>query len=440
MSNENSREVVRVLFVDDEENIIRSLRRLFMDENFEALTALGGERGLEIVNNTKNIGLIVSDQRMPGITGVEFLEKARKIAPDAFRIVLTGYADVQAAMGAINRGGVFRYITKPWDDDELIRVVKETVGLYSMKLENARMQAVIKQQNQQLEEWNSQLESKVQEQTTDIKRKNIQLKLLNQQLQRNFDSSITAFSNLLELRDQTVRNHSNRVAEVAVLVAKQFRLAADVIEQIRLAGLLHDIGKIGISDQLLQKNPDEMSPDELEEYSQHSVRGQTAVDGIRDLRQSGVLIRHHHERYDGEGFPDRLQGEAIPVGARIIGLADYFDRELGNEPERFRLYECLKECREKAGSRFDPQLLPQYEAALKAVYFGDRPAGEIIEVEVADLNTLIPGMVVSRDVTSGTSVLLLRKGSKLTETDINSLKRYYELDPPETGVFVWMKK
>ncbi|MBU4228810.1 MAG: response regulator, partial [Proteobacteria bacterium] len=116
----SSPEKGKILFVDDEENILRSLQRLFMDEEIEVFTASSGAKGLEILARETEVGVIVSDQRMPEMTGVDFLEKSKAISPQSIRILLTGYADVNAAIDAINRGGTFRYLNKPWNDDELV--------------------------------------------------------------------------------------------------------------------------------------------------------------------------------------------------------------------------------------------------------------------------------------------------------------------------------
>ena len=123
---------VRALFVDDEENILKALQRLLMDEDFEVLTASSAKEGLQLLLQTENVGLIVSDQRMPEITGVQFLEQAKEMVPEALRIMLTGYADLTATMDAINRGGAYRYITKPWNDEELIQTIRDAVQQYRL--------------------------------------------------------------------------------------------------------------------------------------------------------------------------------------------------------------------------------------------------------------------------------------------------------------------
>jgi two-component system, cell cycle sensor histidine kinase and response regulator CckA len=160
---------VRVLFVDDEENILRSVKRLFMEESYEVLTANSGEEALELLKDGQDIGLIVSDQRMPGMQGVDLLKQASEISPDTLRIMLTGYTDINAAIDAINKGGAYQYITKPWKDDELIQIVRDAVYRYSLIRENKRLAEIVKRQNEELKQWNDQLQYRVQEQTVEIR-------------------------------------------------------------------------------------------------------------------------------------------------------------------------------------------------------------------------------------------------------------------------------
>ena len=430
---------VAILFVDDEKNVLQSLRRLFMDEDYEILVANSGEEGLEIINNHPNIGVIVSDQRMPGLTRVDFLEKAKEILPDSMRILLTGYADINAVAEAINRGGAYRYITKPWNDEELLHIIKEAANKYSLIRENKRLHEIIEKQNEELKKWNSQLEYFVQEQTIEIQRKNDELKKMNEALRRNFKNSIQAFSALIELRDKRTANHSKHVAELSSKIAKSLDLSSDEIETVAVAALLHDIGKIGMSDMLLLKDIEDMDEAEFNEYKQHPVRGQTAVDSVENLRDAGVLIRHHHEWVNGNGFPDRLKGKDIPIGAMIISVADFIDRSLGQITKGDPVDIAMKLLSEYEGKRFDPEVIKHAPDPIKDVYEGYTVESDMVEIELPP-HKLKPGMILARDVKSGTGLILLTKGVKLNEKIIQSIKRYYQLDPSKHGVYVWVKR
>ncbi|RJQ20821.1 MAG: response regulator [Nitrospiraceae bacterium] len=432
---------LEILFVDDEKNVLQSLRRLFIDEDYTINLANSGEEALEILKNNPDIGLIVSDQRMPGLKGSEFLEKSKEISPESIRILLTGYADINAVADAINRGGAYRYVTKPWKDEELIQIIRDAARRYLLLKENKRLQEIIRKQNEELKRWNTQLEYFVQEQTIEIQHKSEELQKLNEDLKKNFRNSIFAFSGLIELRDKKTGSHSKNVAELSVKIARAMDLPDKDIETITAAALLHDIGKIGIPDMLLLKDFEEMDKVAKHEYMQHPVRGQTAVDSVEALRPAGILIRHHHEWFNGFGFPDGLSGGKIPVGARIIAVADFVDKSIRN-PEQGSTLEIISgKIKTGAGTRFDPQLCPYVEALIKEVYSKILPHGKggTIEIEL-HVDEIRDGMVLAKDVKSGTGLTLLPRGTVLNLKNIHSLKRYYELDPSETGIFVLVER
>lgn len=427
-----------VLFVDDDENILRSLKRLFFEESFEVLTAGSGKEALEILKN-KEVGVIVSDQKMPEMDGAQFLERAKKMAPCSVRMVLTGQADVTAAMDAINKGGAWQYITKPWDDNELRIAVKNAIETYKITRENIYLTQLNIKQNQELQSWSTELVMHVQQQTIDLGRQNRELKALNEKLNKNMQFTITSFSNLIDLRDNTVCNHSSNVASFATAIAEKIPLSENEIKTISVAAQLHDIGKVGIPDIVLQKDPAALTPDEMVEYKKHPILGQSAVDALEGLRDAGILIRHHHESFDGSGFPDGLKGTAIPLGSRIIAIADVFDRTavMGNGtaaiPKALRIIESL------LNKWFDPGLFEHIKKIIidKTASFVLTDSDVVTEMPP---NELLPGMLVSRDVRTGTGLLLLMKGIILDEKHIDIIQRCYHLDPAQTGVYVRVDK
>lgn len=429
-------EPVSVLIVDDEENILKSIQRLLMDEeDIEITTATSGEEGLALLPDLSNLGLIVSDQRMPGMGGAQFLEKARDINPDPSRIILTGYADVTAAVDAINKGGAWRYLAKPWNDEELVRVIREGLERYRIIIENRRLNALVLKQNQELEEWNSGLKQRVLSQTTEIRKKNEELTLANSRLKGAFEGVIASFSELINMRDNSYRRHSQNVSTLSRYAAQMLELPAEEVETIRIAGLLHDIGELGIPDEILRKELDDMSAEELEAYRRHSVRGQTAIDSVEYLRPSGLLIRHHHEQWDGNGFPDKLKGEGIPLGARILAYADLIDKIVGNDPTEHTLGRAIASIEIEQGRFLDPSLLPVFLSSAKYTYALTEYEEALKELEVKPTNLYV-GMKLARDIISGTGLLLLGRGEELDEDRIASIRRYYRIDPPVHGVFV----
>lgn len=431
MSNETFRPTV--LFVDDEENILKALQRLTMDEEFETEIAGSGEAGLQKLAALEQVALIVSDQRMPGMNGAEFLQQSQQLAPDAIRMLLTGYSDISAAADAINKGGASRYLNKPWNDDDLLQTLRSAVATWQLAQENRRLQAVVQAQNEELKQWNENLKNRVLQQTTAIRKKADDLNEALIQLKQNYNGMISAFSSLVEMRGQRIQQHARNVAELATAAAREYGLMPEEIETIRIAALLHDIGEIGIPERVLTLTPETMSPGDFALYSQHPVRSQMAIDGIADLRPAGVLIRHHHEQVNGAGFPDGLKGSAIPIGARILAYADQLDRAVssgGNTAEQ-----ALARVELGLGIKLDPALQRVFRKIARYAYFTlpELDANATIELELRP-DELLPGMILTRDVISGTGLLLLNKGVVLDELKVEAIQRYYQLDPPQCGI------
>ena len=436
MSNKEVNIPKLILFVDDEENVLRSLKRLFVSQEYEVLTALSGGEGLAILKDIE-VPVIVSDQRMPVMTGAEFLEKSRPLSPDAVRIILTGYADVEAAIGAINRGGAYRYVSKPWNDSDLLRVIKDAFEKYHLVRENQYLTELTTKQNEELKKWSVELELYVQQHTIDLTKQNKEQKKLNLKLKKNVSEILRSLSSLIELRNGSTRNHSNTVAILSTAIAEEIGLTAPEIEMISTASQLHDIGMIGAPDIVLLKNVGELSPDEMTEYVKHPVRGQAAIDCIEDFRGPGILIRHHHEWYNGRGFPDGLKGDNIPMGARIIAIADRFERILHDEMQD--IDSALAKVKSMLATQFDATLYTPLEKTARELFLSIESDTYSIEVELKTKD-LAPGMVISRDVITGTGLLLLRKGTVLSDKNIETLKRAVNLDPSKSGIFVNKKK
>lgn len=431
--------VITVLLVDDETNIIRSLRRLLMDEDYELLTASSGEEGLEVLQGASNVGLIISDQRMPGMNGAEFLARSREYFPDALRILLTGYSDINATIDAINKGGAYRYLSKPWNDDDLVQTIRDAVSQFGLMMENRRLNAIVQKQNEELKEWNQNLKGRVLEQTTAIRQKNDELHAAMSKLRNNYTTIITTFSSLVELQGGKRQRHARNVADLAVLACNELGIEGDDLDTIRMAALLHDIGEIGLPERLLTMPVEKMNIDEFKKYQLHPVRAQTLIDEIEDLRPAGLLIRYHHEKMDGSGFPDGLEGEQIPIGARIIAYADNIDR-IAQTCKSNVSEQALAKTAFMLGESLDPELEPVFRKIVQQVYFMMNEFGEdMVEVELAP-RELAAGMQLSRNVYSGSGILLLNRGCILDGVMVTAVQRNYTVDPPAKGVFIMMDR
>ncbi len=427
---------IKILLVDDEVNITKALRRLLMEyDQYDVFTVESGADAVLLLEEQSDFGVIISDQRMPGMTGVEFLARARELTPDAVRILLTGYADIEASISAINQGAVFRYLTKPWKDEELLQVVAEAAHGFWLVAENVRLNALVTKQNNELQEWNSRLKQRVLDQTSQIRAKSDALAESNQQLRSSFDETIEALAGLIEMRDRRAPGHSRNVAELVTAMAAKLEIPIAESDKYRSAGLLHDIGKIAMSDSLLVKSLEDLDKKELKEYRSHVIRGQAAIDTVPALRDIGVLIRHHHESFDGRGFPDKLKGEAIPLGARLICAADMFERLLLQYPETDALDSSLEALAPQWGRALDPDLRLSLEEGAREVYGHLDISAEIFETKV-NPKELEVGMQLRHDLYSGTGIMMLKQGTVFDAAAIAAVKRCLTIDPFEREISV----
>ena len=305
-----------LLFVDDEPNVLKALRRLFNSENYVIYLAAGGAEGLEILRQ-RAVDLIISDMRMPEMSGAEFLAHTFEQWSETVRILLTGYADLQSTIDAVNKGRIFSYCTKPWNDEEMKLLVRNALEQKRLREERDCLSAVIRQQNDQLTLLNEHLEDRVKERTA-------QLDQANSHLKQQYTDSVKAFSRIIEMRPGIKSGHSKYIAENAHSVAKKLNLTDKDTRNIIYAGLLLQIGKATLPDKILAKPFYAMDVHQKNIYLKHAQEAAHLLKGLEQLAAAVTLIRHQYEYYDGSGSPDGLRGEEIPLGSRILlVISDY---------------------------------------------------------------------------------------------------------------------
>ncbi len=412
-----------ILCVDDEPNILSALQRLLRRNRYQVLTAQSAAEGLALLGEHP-VDLVISDMRMPQMDGAQFLERVRARWPETIRVLLTGYADVESTMAAINKGEIYRYIAKPWDDNDVLVLLRHAMEHKLLLKEKQRLEALTQQQNEELKALNASLEIKVQQRTVSLQQALKALEGSNEQLRRNFLTSVAIFSNLMELRAGSIGGHSRRVAELAGKLATQMGLAPDEVQDIVLSGLLHDIGKIGLSDALLDKPVPALSASELQEVKRHPVIAQTALMPLDKLKGAALIIRSHHERYDGMGYPDGLSGSDILPGARILQVAnDYDGLQHGNLLNAVltqrKAYQFIVE---SAGRRYDPVVVE----AFKALFSGTQPTQDVVVKKRS--SQLKSGMVLALDLLTREGLLLLSRDHVLDDTLIETMIRFEETE------------
>lgn len=307
-----------VLIVDDENNNLQLLRRTLRG-GYNILTAANGIEALKLVEDFgPQISLIVSDQRMPEMEGTEFLKKVNESNPQIIKILLTGHVDSDILVSAINDCDLFQYILKPFEPDELKIAVEKGIEKYLLATDN---------------------------------------KLYYNELRELFYKTIRAISNALDTRDAYTNGHSIRVTLYSMILARKLDLDKSFLEDIEIAGLLHDIGKIVMPQNILCKNG-KLTDEEFTIMKSHPVIGEKIVINIKKLQAISNWVKAHHEKWDGKGYPDGLRGNDIPLAGRIIALADTYDAMTSTRTYRKALSHeiAMEEIKRCIGTQFDPTL------------------------------------------------------------------------------------
>jgi response regulator RpfG family c-di-GMP phosphodiesterase len=322
---------------------------------------------------------------------------------------------------AINAGKVFGYISKPWESLALISAIESAAQLGQMARQKAVLEAQNRAQANALAELNASLERRVRERTEEVEQANARLK-------RNYMMSIKVFVNLIEMRGDHLVGHGRRVADLARLIATALDCGRNEVETIFVAGLLHDIGQIGLPDHALAQPAMKMDGRQLEQYRRHAALGEQSLMALEDLQPAAALIRAHHERFDGRGYPDGLHGDQIELGARILAVADRYDELLTGERGVGGLdADTVKDLLLRAsGSQFDPRVVV-------ALIDATQPVPQLLEpvrpVSVG-WSRLEAGMELAADLRSPEGALLLAADQVLSARTAERIREFARREWP----------
>lgn len=416
-----------LLLVDDEPNVLSSLSRMLRPEGYLLHTAKGGQEALEILAS-EPIDLILSDALMPGMDGVELLARVQQQWPDCQRLLLTGQCDQAATIRAINEGRIYGYLAKPWDDERLRLTLRQALEHQHAQREQKRLEALTRAQNRELTELNATLEQRVEARTQELKQTADMLDVAFRELRNSYVTATRVFSSLISQR-LPARLQTN--AKVGVLVqAFAEELGLDEAQQhdLQLAAALYNLGKLAWNDQLIVTPTERLSVQQRETYRRYPATGESLLMALEHMEGAARLIRHHREYWNGNGFPDRLKGEAIPNGARILGLAvDFVELQRGMIlPRQVPRPQALELLRKFAGRIYDPSLCK----AFVTLCHDKAPDLESHGRPVLALETrqLEPGMILAEDIHSTSGMLLLHEGKQLDAHLIDKFKRLEEAE------------
>ena len=365
----------------------------------------------------EHVDIVISDMQMPEVNGTEFLERVRQCWPDTLRLLLTGHADHEATIGAINRGEVWRYITKPWNEDAILLIVRDALERQALQREKSRLEALTRQQNEQLRELNATLEQRVRERTAALVAAQKSLQGSHERLKSNFLTLIKVLSGLVETRSGAVPGHGRRVADLARRIALRMGLSQREAQDVFVGGLLHEIGKTGLPDNLIAMPESLLKGENLGLYRKYPLLGEQLLMPLEELREAAHIVRAHRERFDGAGFPDGAAGSISrsahaswpwpAISRHCSGACSCNGKSM---PRRRRT------CRGRQRQALRPECHRGVLRHPLAAAFTD----DIADVAL-DVAGLKPGMVLSRDLLSAEGTLLLSADHVLNDRMIKQL-------------------
>ena len=422
MTQENEKEPSKLtlLLLDDENDILSALKRL-LRKDYTIVAFSEGQQALDYLQD-HSVDLIMSDMRMPNMDGAEFLAKSRDIQSEPMRLLLTGYSDMESTIKAINDGGIYTYIGKPWDNDGLKLTLQKAADHYNLRKEAKQLSANLLAANQELEDFNKSLEQKVSDRTK-------ALEASKQKLQNSLKTQKSLLQDVLEMMSSTIEyrtgvgaGHIRRVALHCRAVAVHLEFDDAQCRHIYLSALLHEIGKVGLSDDVL-KHSGVGADDANDALDAHPVIGAEIVGRVKRFAVLTENIRHQSENFDGTGVPDHLKAEDIPVGARIIRVVKDFDHLIAGKDNQHRM--SIKDAKSWLMTRhnlwYDKTIIDAFFAIL-----ADRQSdSEDMEYSVG-IEGLKVGDTLLEDVVLNGNVMI-KEGQQINEAVIKKLSDY-EID------------
>ena len=421
-STEALKSAPRVLIVEDEAIIRQALDEMLVAEGYQVSTAADGMEGLDHLNS-HSFAVILSDNQMPKMRGLEFLARARSVQPDATRILITGVVDLDTLLDSINSGELYRFILKPWVREELLVTVRNAAQRHDLITQNQSLLLETQKLNTRQAELNRNLEAQLRRELE----QHAQLEKLNVALSSNLERSVELSLRTLQTFYPTLGNRARRVHQMCCGMADSLQLKGDERLTLEVAAKLHDIGLLGMPRELIrkwQRSPDQLVEAEKALIQHHPASGQELAKFIDDLAGVGSIIRSHHEYYDGTGYPDRLARDQIPWLARLLGAAVALVEQEGPK------LDSAVYLRQLSGKRLDPEAV---RALIRSYVPHITPRGQR-EVLLGELS---PGMILAGGVYTSSGMLLIPEGQVLSGVYIDKILNHHRVNPIKHSLLVY---
>ena len=410
-----------VLIVDDEEVLVLAYKEMFESEGYRTVAALSAVDALKHLEE-EEFAVVLTDQNMPRENGLEFLAKVKAIQPDATRVLMTGVLDLSTVIQAINKGEIYRFVVKPCLREDLLATIKNAAQRYELIGQNAMLQAATQSMNRELEDLNRALAKQVAREAE----QNTQLASLNQALEQNLQRSVQLCLKTLETFYPSLGVQAKRVHELCAAMAEGINLPPNQRQILEISAWLHDVGLVGIPRRLIkvwQEKPESLNPAELALVKQHPVMGQELAGFVHNLAEVGTVIRSHHERFDGAGYPDRRTGDQIPWLGRLLAVAVCYAENLVADRD------ALATVQRGSGSAFDPEAV--------RVLTRHRPASMTRNQREIKMSELRSGMVLANGVYTPNGLLLIPEGLMLNEPYIDKLRNHNRVNPIKQALLIY---
>jgi response regulator RpfG family c-di-GMP phosphodiesterase len=399
----------KVLFIDDEVNILRTIKRIFHGKPFKLVLADSAQKAFEFMQSN-TVHVVVSDMRMPGMSGSEFLAKVAKDFPQTYRIVLSGFADLESTLEVVNNGQIHRFLQKPWDNQELINAVEYGITQCRLKSENTRLLKLTAEQNKQLSSVNSTLEEKVEQRTK-------QLKIALNESEQSMSSVKKVVYNLVSINPHCSGAFAKSVSKIAVDIAQEMGVNKKLLEDISFAGSICEIGMVGLDAKVITTPFNKLTPAQQEAYFTQSSKAQLILSPAHQLQSVTDIIIHQFEHLSGRGFPNGVAAANIPLGAKILAVArDYMRYRKGKiDGIEHNVADSLEKLANYCGL--------QYDGSIVNVLKKQQLAASVDKFDIGlRSQQIFPGMVLHESLYNENDILILPQGHVFDESSITKIK------------------